>query len=164
MEGNYRQKSMYLDFILILLTSWFFRTFTHVLFQDLFSYPCLSYFPLILFLLFMLWSFLWFVILLLTCNFFLISFYIHSDSLLHYYTYLPALDYANHEAHSIRRTQFVQIFAHRHFALMERGVLGLLSVIFIIKKLNFWDGSKMSVHPTQASRSAHDYSFSYILV
>lgn len=30
MEGKYRQKSMYLDFFLILLTSLFFKTFKHV--------------------------------------------------------------------------------------------------------------------------------------
>lgn len=161
MEGNYRQKSMYLDFILILLTSWFFRTFTYVLFQDLFSYPCLSYFPLILFLFFMLWSFLWFVILLLTCNFFS-YFFLHS---FRFSTtlYLPTCVRLRKPRSAFYKTNTICAnFRTQTFCFKERGVLGLLSVIF--KKLNFWDGSKMSVHPTQASRSAHVYSFSYILV
>lgn len=98
-EGNYLQQSLYLVFILILLTSVFFSTFTHVCHFIVFK----SKFHFDLF-------FILNVVRLILCFNYSILFLVNSHSffwysfvsLLHYDTYVRELYYANHEALSIK--------------------------------------------------------------
>lgn len=98
-EGNYLQQSLYLVFILILLTSVFFSTFTHVCHFIVFK----SKFHFDLF-------FILNVVRLILCFNYSIIFLVNSHSFLwysfgslpHYDTYLREFYYANNEALSIK--------------------------------------------------------------
>lgn len=106
MEGNYRQKSMHLAFILIMLTSLIFSIFTHVhichfvvFISMLIKFHLDFFYSLCCTSLFL--SYL--------CKFFSSFFYIHTYSLLHHYTYLyykREFDYAKNDRSAFNEDEY----------------------------------------------------------
>lgn len=112
MEGKYRQKSMYLDFFLILLTSLFLKTFKHV-------------WHIIVFIS-MLWSLFFMLSLILYWNTNVSLFFPAwiLTSFFHILYYVTYIDYANHKSLSMKtNTIYVKMFrfkrhyTSKHFAL-----------------------------------------------
>lgn len=112
MEGKYRQKSMYLDFFPILLTSLFFKTFKHV-------------WHIIVFIS-MLWSLFCMLSLILYWNTNLSLFFPAwiLTSFFHILYYVTYIDYANHKSLSMKtNTSYVE---------MSRSIRRFTSVPFAL--------------------------------